>query len=156
VPDPRSSHSTPRSTPTRPTGRATRSRRFRTVTINLSRGQYDYLEQQAVAKLTSISALLRELLLQNLPPEPEREAHAARPAPAADSKPARTAGLPSTRPRRSTPARTASSKPAPLTAGSKTARTQGSTPALDADSKPAQVVDADATPAVDAEARRAG
>jgi len=49
--------------------------RYRPVTINLTPDLYTRLQQQAIARTTSVSQLLRELVLENLQRERE-ERHA--------------------------------------------------------------------------------
>jgi hypothetical protein len=51
--------------------------RYRSVTINLTRDQYTQLQHQAVARTTSVSHLVRALLLEHLQAErEERHDHA--------------------------------------------------------------------------------
>jgi hypothetical protein len=51
--------------------------RYRSVTINLTREQYTQLQQQAAERTTSVSHLLRELLLGRLQTErKKRQDHA--------------------------------------------------------------------------------
>ena len=52
--------------------------RYRSVTINLTRDQYTRLRRQAVERTTSVSQLLRELLLESLQTEREKRHDHAR------------------------------------------------------------------------------
>jgi hypothetical protein len=48
-----------------------RPSRYRDITVGLTKAQYEYLREEAVARTTSIGQLIRELLQEQLPRFPQ-------------------------------------------------------------------------------------